>query len=499
MNRSARVALATFVALAVLVAFHWRGAPAPLLAVAPVAAAAADGERKILYYRNPMGLPDTSPVPKKDSMGMDYIPVYEGEGPDDSGAVAVSPARMQTLGVRTASAEPVVIDAAVRVVGRVEVNERRIHDVAPRFEGWIERLHVDATGDPVRRGQPLFAVYSPELVSARKELAIAERLAKAAVGGDDSVRDGARRLAEAAGERLRNWQLPANAEARGDKIVFSSPSSGVVLDKKAVAGMRFQPGETIYRIADLSRVWVIADVYEQALARVAPGQRAVVLIDAYPERRFEAEITYLYPTLNAPTRTTPVRLELENREGLLRPGMFAHVELAAAGSEPRLAVPLSAVIDKGDRQVVLLVEGDGRFRPQEVKLGIRGRDHVEVLDGLASGDQVVVAANFLIDSESNLKAALASFTEPEAAGAKRYQATGSIDELYVDENIASMNHDPIPELEWPAMTMEFGMASAAVFDGIAPGEPIRFTFEDRGNGEFVIVAAEKRPAGGGAR
>ena len=496
-----RIGLAAAVVAATLATLDRLGAPAPLQAVVPVAAAgdAADGERKILYYRNPMGLPDTSPVPKKDSMGMDYIPVYEGEGPDDSGAVAVSPARMQTLGVRTARAEPVVIDAAVRVVGRIEVNERAIHDVAPRFGGWIERLYVDATGDPVRRGQPLFSVYSPELVSAKKELAIAERLSRAAAGGDDSARDGARRLADAAGERLRNWQLPANARTRGDQIVFSAPSGGVVLDKKAVAGMRFQAGETIYRIADLSRVWVIAEVYEQALARVAPGQRAVVLIDAYPERRFDAEVTYLYPTLNAPTRTTPVRLELDNREGLLRPGMFVHVELAAAGSEPRLAVPLSAVIDQGHRQVVLLAEGEGRFRPQPVRLGIRGRDHVEVLDGVSSGDEVVIAANFLIDSESNLKAALASFTEPKAAGPKRYQATGSIDELYVDENIASMNHDPIPDLQWPAMTMEFGMASPTVFDGIAPGEPIRFTFEDRGNGEFVIVEAERQPAKGGSR
>ncbi|MCB1916580.1 MAG: efflux RND transporter periplasmic adaptor subunit [Rhodocyclaceae bacterium] len=496
-----RFALAGVVVAVALAAADWLGAPVPQGAVGVAAAAGegGDGERKILYYRNPMGLPDTSPVPKKDSMGMDYIPVYEGEGPDDSGAVAVSPARMQTLGVRTARAEALVIDAAVRVVGRVEVNERAVQEVAPRFGGWIERLYVDATGDPVRRGQPLFEVYSPELVSARKELAIAERLSKAAAGGDATVRDGARRLAEAADERLRNWQLPANARARGDKIVFSSPSGGVVLDKKAVAGMRFRPGETIYRIADLSRVWVIADVYEQALARVAPGQRAVVLIDAYPERRFEAEVTYLYPTLNAPTRTTPVRLELDNREGLLRPGMFAHVELAAAGSEARLAVPLSAVIDQGHRQVVLLAEGEGRFRPQPVRLGIRGREYVEVLEGVTSGDEVVVAANFLIDSESNLKAALASFTEPEAAGPKRYDATGSIDELYVDENIASMNHDPIPDLQWPAMTMEFGMASPTVFDGIAPGEPIRFTFEDRGDGEFVIVEAQRQAVTSGSR
>ena len=506
MNRIARMSVVVAAVGGVVLLAYWGGAQPLPTASAPLAEAVAAeqasgeaSERKILYYRNPMGLPDTSPVPKKDSMGMDYIPVYEGEGGDDAGAVTVSPARLQTLGVKTAAVDTVEIDAAVRVVGRVEINERAIHDVAPRFGGWIERLYVNATGDPVRRGQALFSVYSPELVSARKELAIARRLGEAAARGDAAAREGARRLAEAASERLRNWNMPDNARTRGDKIEFTAPASGVVLEKKAVAGMRFMPGDAIYRIADLSTVWVIADVYEQALARVAPGQRAEVYIEAFPDKRFEAKVTYLYPTLNAPTRTTPVRLELANPEGILRPGMFAHVDLAVAGSEPRLAVPASAIIDRGEQQVVLVSEGEGRFLPKEVSLGIRGRDHVEILEGLDKGERVVVAANFMIDSESNLKAALASFTEPQESSAKEYETTGSIDELYVDENLASMNHDPIPALQWPAMTMEFGMESAEVFKGIAPGEPIRFRFEDRGNGEFVITGADKVDAGNGER
>lgn len=500
---------ATGVVAASAALFYWVGSHPGAIALAPMAAAEAAGEGgtaaaaktpKILYYRNPMGLPDTSPVPKKDSMGMDYIPVYEGEGPDDSGAVKVSPARTQTLGVRTALAEERIIDAAVRVVGRVEVNERSIHDVAPRFEGWIERLYVNATGDPVRRGQPLFSVYSPVLESARKELRIAEALARDSGEAESMARAGARRLAEAASQRLRNFDVPADARSDGERVVFSAPASGVVLEKKAVAGMRFMPGESIYRIADLSTVWVLADVYEQDLARVRLGQRAEVVIDAFPDRRFAAKVTYLYPTLNAPTRTTQVRLELPNRDGLLRPGMFAHVELAAAGDVPRLAVPVSAVIDNGHRQVVLLAEGEGRFKPQPVELGIRGRDFVEVLGGIRSGDRLVVSANFLIDSESNLKAALAGFTEPkDAAGKKEYEATGAIDEVYVDANSVSMRHDPIPALQWPAMTMEFGLASPKVLEGLAPGEPIRFHFEDRGNGEFVVTRAERAAPGKGSK
>lgn len=455
---------------------------------APVQTAAADtaspGERVILYYRNPMGLPDTSPVPKKDSMGMDYIPVYADEQGDGVGTVRVSPARLQSLGVRTAAVEYRTLDAALRAVGRIELDERRIHDVSPRFEGWIERLHVNATGDPVRRGQPLFTVYSPELASARQELAIAERLA-AAAGADPVAQQGAQRLADAARARLRNWQASGDG---GNSVVFSAPADGIVLEKAAVEGMRFTPGMPVYRIADLSSVWVLADVYEQDLARIAPGQPARVGIDAYPGRYFDGRITYIYPTLNAATRTTPVRLELTNTDGLLRPGMFAHVELLTGGDAPRLAVPDSAIIDDGQRRIVLIAEGEGRFRPQVVKTGLRSRDHVEILSGLEGDERVVVSANFLIDAESNLQAALASFGEgdPEQ-GPARYETRGAFEDYFDDTGSVMLMHEEIPDLHWPSMTMEFGLADPALVEGLTPGTPIRFVFEDRGNGEFVVT------------
>jgi Cu(I)/Ag(I) efflux system membrane fusion protein len=454
------------------------------------------GERKILYYRNPMGLPDTSPVPKKDSMGVDYIPVYEGDGPDDTGAVKVSPARLQTLGVKTARAQTAVVDAAVRAVGRVEVDERRIHDVAPRFEGWIERLFVSATGDPVKKGQALFSVYSPELVSAQQELRIAERLSHGASAGEPDAVAGAERLAQAARERLRNWNVAPGKGERA-RVTLVSPVNGVVLEKRAVEGMRFAPGSAIYRIADLSSVWVLADVYEQDLARVKVGETARVTLDAYPGRHFDARVAYLYPTLNAATRTTPVRLELANPDGLLRPGMFAHAELATAGRRPQVTVPRSAVIDSGERQVVFLVQGEGRFKPQAVALGQRDSERVEILSGLAEGDEVVVAANFLIDAESNLKAALAAFSEPEAA-ARTYEATGNIESIDLASNAVTMTHAPIPDLQWPAMTMDFGLDRPEVAAGILPGEPIWFAFEDRGDGEFVITRIEKMDGAHGA-
>ena len=472
-------------------------AAAPAAVSGSPAAAAGQAERKLLYYRNPMGLPDTSPTPKKDSMGMDYIAVYEGDEPDGEGAVKVSPARLQTLGVKTARAEMVVLDAAVRAVGRVEINERLIHDVAPRFEGWIERLYVNASGDPVKRGQPLFSVYSPELVSAQKELAIAQSLKLDAPGADPAARQAAQRLAEAARERLANWQMAAPAGQANSRVTFTSPAAGIVLDKKAVEGMRFAPGTAIYRIADLSTVWVIADVYEQDLQQVKVGETAQVDIDAFPGRHFEAKVSYLYPTLNAATRTTPVRLELANRDGLLRPGMFAHVALASAGQVPRLTVPKSALIDTGERQVVLRVAGEGKFQPQAVKVGRRGQDAVEILEGLEDGAEVVVAANFLIDAESNLKAALSTFTDPAAApAAKTYSAIGAIVTVDAANGTISLKHEPIPALQWPAMTMDFGVAEPALAKGLLPGQAVRFSFEDRGNGEFVITGFEPVPAAG---
>lgn len=506
MKRNVTVTLVAAAVAAALAAGYWAGSrstvpAADAVAGEPAPAVGGTKARKILYYRNPMGLPDTSPVPKKDAMGMDYIPVYEGDEPSDEGVVKVSPARVQTLGVKTATAEMRTLDAAVRAVGRVEVNERAIHDVAPRFEGWIERLYVNASGDPVRRGQTLFSVYSPELVSAQKELAIAENLKLDAPGADPAARDAAGRLAAAARERLGNWQVAAPGGKVSSRLGFSSPATGIVLEKKAVEGMRFMPGQAIYRIADLSTVWVIADVYEQDLGRVKTGEAATVTIDAFPGREFPAKVTYLYPTLNAPTRTTPVRLELPNRDGLLRPGMFAHVELATAGAALRLTVPKSAVIDTGSRQVVLEALEEGRFKPREVKLGLRGQEHVEILQGIEAGTRVVVAANFLIDAESNLKAALSNFSagEGNAAGehaghaapaAKRYTASGAIEAVDAAGGTVSITHEAIPALQWPGMTMDFGLASPEVAKGVKPGAPIRFEFEERGEGKFVVTRIE---------
>lgn len=454
----------------------------------------AASTKKILYYRNPMGLPDTSPVPKKDAMGMDYIPVYAGEEESDAAAIKLSTAKVQKLGVRSEAAMLRDLTRPIRAVGRVEVDERRVVAVAPKFEGWIDRLYVNATGQPVARGQALFEVYSPELVSAQREYQVAaqglERL-------DGEARASMRSIADAALARLANWDIPSaqieRLQAGGEPqrtLTYRAPAGGVVLEKKALAGMRFMPGEVLYQIADLSSVWVIADVFERDIGLLRVGQTAALRIDAYPDREFAGTVSYLYPTLNPQTRTVPVRIELPNAGGLLRPAMYAQVEIKADVGTMVLSIPLSAVIDGGVRQHVIVQVGEGRFEPREVKLGRRDDEYVEVKEGVREGERVVVAANFLLDSESNLRAALGGMQEPKQT-AVSHQAIGTLDGLASDGTLL-ITHEPVASLNWPKMTMTFVPANPALLEAIRPGTPIRFEFVERQPGEWVITKIEKR-------
>ncbi len=256
--------------------------------------------------------------------------------------------------------------------------------------------------------------------------------------------------------------------------------------------MRFMPGEALYQIADISGVWVLADVFERDIATVRNGQTVDVSIDAYPGKTFVGKVSYVYPTVNAQTRTVPVRVELANPGGLLRPAMYANIDLKVSpgGTAPGvLAVPTSAVIDSGTRQRVIVQKEAGRFEPREVKLGVRGDNYVEVKEGVREGEQVVVSANFLIDSESNLKAALGGMTEPKSAVS--HQAVGTLDSIEAGGTVM-VTHEPVASLKWPAMTMEFVPANPALVEKLKPGTPIAFEFVERKPGEWVITKLEKK-------
>ena len=489
-------------------------------------AAQKEPARKILYYRNPMGLPDTSPAPKKDSMGMDYIPVYDGEEEPGSaaspfatsggsGQVKISVEKVQKLGVKTEQAAMRMLDKTVRAVGRVEVDERHIHNIAPKFEGWIEKLHVKTTGEPVRKGQALFDIYSPELVSAQREYAIAMQGVAALKDADADTRQSMQRLAEASLLRLKNWDISeqqvkdlASSGATKRSVTFHAfhtPVNGIVLEKKALEGMRFMPGEVLYQIADLSSVWVIADVFEQNIESVYAGSKARIKLDAYPDTSFTGTVSLVYPTLNAATRTVPVRIEIANPKGLLKPAMFANVEIPVGGKDEVLTVPSSAVIDSGTRQIILVQLEPGRFDPRVVKLGSRSENHVEVLEGIAKGEQVVISANFLIDAESNLKAALSGLDshvgsapttvqkQQDTATVVGHRVQGTLNAIGAD-GTANITHGPVESLNWPGMTMGFALANSALATGIKPGTLITFEIVERKPGEWVITSLKAKPA-----
>jgi Cu(I)/Ag(I) efflux system membrane fusion protein len=372
-------------------------------------AAAPPADRKIKYYRNPMGLPDVSPTPKKDSMGMDYIPVYEGEDSDD-GSVKLSPGKIQRTGVKSEPATRRVIRTAIRAPGTIQLDERRVSVISMRAESYVQKVADVTTGAHVVKGQPLMEIYSPAVSSAAAEY-ISTLNSKVTGGGEGPYGKGSR-------QRLMNLDVPEAAIVAIEKsrnvpigIEWTSPRDGIVLERNAIEGMRAQPGDVLFRIADHSVVWAIVDVAERDLGSVAIGQRATVRARSFPGREFSGKINVIYPQITKETRTARVRVELPNPELLLIHDMYVDAEIETGSAEPVLAIPESAVLDSGSRQAVLVDKGEGRFEPREVKLGHRGEGFVEVREGLAEADPVVTSANFLIDAESNLKAALKGFAE----------------------------------------------------------------------------------------
>jgi len=390
-------------------------APAAAEQTAQDKAEPAKTERKILYYRNPMGLPDTSPAPKKDSMGMDYIPVYADEQ-GEPGTVRVSLDKVQRIGVTTEKVEAKTISRAVRGVGTVQHDESLLTIVTVRSDGYIEQLFVNKTGQHVAKGESLFRFYSPQIQLAQADLMVAMRAHGREQGGAAGDLEGAM-------QKLRNLDVPevrieevAKTMTNPRTIDWVSPATGDVVEKNVIEGQRVAAGDELFRIADHSRMWVVAEVAEADIGEIEVGTHATVTLRAFPTEPHDGVVTFIYPEMMKPeTRTLSVRIELPNPDGQMKTGMYADVVFHTDGAGAKVtAVPDSAIIDSGTRQVVLVAKGDGRFEPRAVKLGRRGEGYAEVIEGIEPGEEVVTSANFLIDAESNLKAALRSFGQQEA-------------------------------------------------------------------------------------
>ena len=374
--------------------------------------APAATERKILYYRNPMGHPDISPVPKKDSMGMDYIPVYADEQ-GDPGTVKVSLDKIQRSGVRTEKVASVPLVRTVRGIGTVQHDESLLWIVTVRSDGYVEDLFVNKTGQHVTKGEPLFRFYSPQIQLAQADLVVAVRAEGSAKKSHVS------RNVAGSVQRLRNLDIPdsridevRNTLTNPRTIDWGSPATGDVTKKNVIEGQRVTAGDELFRIADHSRVWVVAEVAEADIAAIEVGMPATVTLRARANEPHEGTVSFIYPEMMKPeTRTVSVRIELPNPDGEIKPGMYADVVFRVGeGDAPAIAVPDSAVLDSGTRQVVLVAKGEGRFEPREVELGRRGEGYTEIKSGLQIGEEIVTSATFLIDAESNLRAALQAFS-----------------------------------------------------------------------------------------
>lgn len=368
-------------------------------------------------------------VPPADGMSAaDMAKMTAPAASSGDNTVSISPQRLQAIGVRFETATRQPLDRLIRTVGRVALDERRLARVNLKIDGWIDELYVNATGQPVRRGQPLFTLYSPELVATQQEYLLALRSA-GELGGSEfaEVAEGARSLLEASRRRLELWDIaPAHVrelERTGQvprTLPIHAPLTGTVMEKVAVRGMRVEAGQDLYTIADLSHVWVLADIFEYELPFVRVGQDARISLSYDPATVMGARLTFIYPTLDPQTRTAKARFELDNPGERLKPDMYANVELRIPLGE-RLAVTKDAVLESGERSVIFIDRGDGRLEWRNVRLGVRAGDRVEILEGLNQGERIVTSANFLIDSESQVKAAMAGM--PGMGGTEAAPAT----------------------------------------------------------------------------
>ncbi len=449
------------------------------------------GEKKILYWVAPMDPAYRRDGPGKSPMGMDLVPVYdEGAGL----SVKISPTIENNMGVRTAVAEYNKLWRSINTVGYVDFDENKISHIHLRTKGWIEKLLVKSEGERVKKGQLLFEVYSPELVTAQEEY-----LQALSVGN--------RRLVSASTERLialgvSDKQITNLKQSRKVKqyVQIYASQDGIVDNLNVREGMFVMPNKRVLSLADLSSVWILAEVFEKQADWVKEGQSAEVRLSYLPGRTWKGKVEYIYPSLNQKTRTLKVRLRFDNLDESLKPNMFAKVTIYAGPKSEIIVIPREAVI-MGSQNRVILSMGKGRFQPREVVIGIESGDWIEISKGLDEGDVVVTSGQFLLDSEASLKASLKRMTakpenemEMKTTSDKKSDAArsvrGIIQSVMIEQKKINMKHDPIPELGWPAMTMDINVADDIVLDGFKSDDKVYFDIEKIGD-NFVITSIQK--------
>ncbi len=450
--------------------------------------AVASEDKEILYWVAPMDPNYRRDKPGKSPMGMDLIPVYAGEDAGGS-TVTISPAVVQNLGVRTAMSERTRLWRGIDTVGYVDFDESKVSHIHLRTEGWIEKLVIESEGDRVKKGEFLFDVYSPLLVSAQEELVTA-------------IATGNKNLIAASKERLSalgisDKQIRELQKTRKVKQIISvySPQDGVVSHFPVRDGMFVKPTQDVMTLADLSSVWLLAEVFERQAEWVEVGQPAEVRLSYIPGRVWKGKVEYIYPTLDAKTRTLKVRLRFDNPGEKLKPNMYANVKIFGGAKEDTIVIPLEALIRTGREERVIIALGDGRFEARKVVAGIESGEYVEILEGLDANEKVVTSGQFLIDSEASMRASLNRMSDPQDAensdafdsSAKTVSGNGVIQEINADENTVNLKHEAIDALGWPAMTMDFSVMPDVDLSKLSVNEGVMFQLEKHGD-SYMITA-----------
>ncbi len=446
--------------------------------------AIAEEDKEVLYWVAPMDPNYRRDKPGKSPMGMDLIPFYAGD--DESGStVTISPAVVQNLGVRTAKSELTRLWRGIDTVGYVDYDESKVSHIHLRTEGWIEKLTVESEGERVKNGEFLFDVYSPLLVSAQEELVTA-------------IKTGNKNLIRASKERLSalgisDKQIRTLEKDHKVKQIISvySPQKGVVSKFPVRDGMFVKPSQSVMTLADLSSVWLLAEVFERQAEWVEVGQPAEVRLSYIPGRVWEGKVEYIYPTLDPKTRTLKVRLRFDNPDEKLKPNMYANVKIFGGAKEDTIVIPLEALIRTGREERVIIALGDGRFEARDVTAGIESGDYVEILSGLDADERVVTSGQFLIDSEASMRASLNRMSDGDTEGvdepSKVVTGSGTVQSIMAGMKMVNLKHKAIDELGWPAMTMDFTVADDVDLSTLSVNENVMFQLEERDD-KYLITS-----------
>ncbi|HFQ5197698.1 TPA: efflux RND transporter periplasmic adaptor subunit [Vibrio vulnificus] len=444
----------------------------------------AQSSNEPLYWVAPMDPNYKRDKPGKSPMGMDLIPVYADDlagANDKPGTVKIDPSVENNLGVKTAAVELAKLSPRIETVGYIAFDESQLWQTNVRVSGWVEKLYINAVGEQVKKGEVLFTLYSPELVKAQEELLNAKR-----TGRDGLVKGATERLLSLGVDREQINQVIRRGKA-SQTIEIKALANGVIASLNIREGGYLSPAQAVISAGPLNEVWVDAEVFERQAHWLTNGSQASMTLDALPGKAWQGEVDYVYPILDPKTRTLRMRLKFANPNGELKPNMFANITLQPVSDSEVLTVPKSSVIRSGGMTRVVLAEGEGKYRSARIETGREADDKVEVLQGLNQGDRIVTSAHFMLDSESSQSADLSRINGVEAP-AETAWAKGEITDLMADHGMLTINHQPVPEWNWPGMTMNFNAAQGVDLTGLAKGQAIEFEMQKTDDGQYQIVA-----------